>query len=163
MVAERLVLDAATELLKLAINILNTAHTTVETPQLQIVDGVVDVPVTTQREDPTFEIPQLQIVEQILEVPEIKMVQDTQTSESSGTAPVRQAAKAEIGEVVEIGALLPAEPASLVFVTAPVLEAPPVVVECVQSGPVAEYAEPTPAVTCAHTAPVVEYMTPAPQ
>ena len=33
------------------------------------------------------------------------------------------------------------------------------VVECVQSGPVAEYLEPAAAVTCAHTAPVVEYMT----
>ena len=46
-------LDATTELLKLAINILNTARTTVETPQLQFVDGDVDVPVTTQRQDPT--------------------------------------------------------------------------------------------------------------
>ena len=30
-------------------------RTTVETPQLQFVDGVVDVPVATQRQDPTFE------------------------------------------------------------------------------------------------------------
>ena len=64
--------------------------------------------------------------------------------------------------MVEIGALLPAEPASLVFVTAPVLDALPVDVECVQSGPDAQYAEPAPAVTYADTAPVVEYMTPAP-
>ena len=108
----------------------------------------------------TVEIPQLQIVEQILEVPEIQMVQDTQTSESSGAASVRQA-EAEIGEVVEIRAPLPAESAPLVFVTASVLVALPVVVECVQSGPVAEYVEPATAVTYAHTAPVVEYMTPA--
>ena len=63
--------------------------------------------------------------------------------------------------MVEIGAPFPAEPASLVFVTAPVLEAPPVV-ECGQSGPVAEYVEPAPAVMYADTAPVVECMTPAP-
>ena len=53
MVAERLVLDAATELLKLAINILTTARMTVDILQLQIVDGIAVVPVTMQRQVPT--------------------------------------------------------------------------------------------------------------
>merc|ERR1711991_1015197 len=82
-------------------------------------------------------------------------VQGTQTSESLGTAPVRQVAQAEIVEVVEMGAPLPAESAPPMFVTAPVLEAPP---------PVVEYVAPAPAVTYAHatSAPVVEYVAPAP-
>ena len=50
---------------------------------------------------------------------------------------------------------LPAESASPRFVKPPVLEAPPVVVECVQSAPVVEYVEPAPAVTYAHACPVV--------
>ena len=50
------------------------------------------------------------------------------------------------------------------FVTAPVLEAPPVVVESVQPAPLREYVVPAPAGTCAHVAaaPVVEYAAPAP-
>eukprot|EP00450_Noctiluca_scintillans_P004027 CAMPEP_0194502730 /NCGR_PEP_ID=MMETSP0253-20130528/26858_1 /TAXON_ID=2966 /ORGANISM="Noctiluca scintillans" /LENGTH=47 /DNA_ID= /DNA_START= /DNA_END= /DNA_ORIENTATION= len=47
------------------------------------------------------------------------MVQGTHTSESLGTAPLRQVAPAEIVEVVEIGAALPAESAPPMFVTAP--------------------------------------------
>merc|ERR1712064_178886 len=109
-------------------------------PQLQFIDKVVDIPVVAQRQIPmvqtvqkTVEIPQLQyidkvvdvpvvqIVEKIVEVPEIQTVQGTQTSESLGTAPVRQVAQAEIVEVVEMGAPLPAESAPPMFVTAPVL------------------------------------------
>merc|ERR1711945_74981 len=88
--------------------------------------------------------------------PEIQTVQGTHTSESLGTAPVRQVAQAEIVEVVEIGAPLPAESAPPMFVTAPVLEAPP--------APVVEYVAPAPAVTYAPVAPapVVEYVAPAP-
>ena len=41
MVAERLVLDAATELLKLAINVLTAAGTTVRTSQLQFVEELL--------------------------------------------------------------------------------------------------------------------------
>merc|ERR1712107_906190 len=81
---------------------------------LQYVDKVVDVPVVqvvqvpqVQVVEKTVEIPQLQIVEKIVEIPEIQTVQGTQTSESLGTAPVRQVAPAEIVEVVEIGAPLP--------------------------------------------------------
>ena len=50
------------------------------------------------------EIPQLQIVGQFV---------------GSGTAPVCQITQAEIGEVIEIGASIPAESASPMFVTAP--------------------------------------------
>merc|ERR1712064_220523 len=73
-------------------------------------------------------------------------------------------AQAEIVEVVEMGAPLPAESAPPMFVTAPVLEAPPAVAEYVQPAPVVEYVAPAPAVTYAHAtaAPVVEYVAPAP-
>merc|ERR1712135_264711 len=118
----------------------------------QYIDKVVDVPVVQVMQVPqvqvvekTVEIPQLQIVEKIVEIPEIQTVQGTQTSESLGTAPVRQVAQAEIVEVVEIGAPLPAESAPPMFVTAPVLEAPP--------APVVEYVAPAPAVTYAPVAP----------
>merc|ERR1712064_91906 len=65
---------------------------------------------------------------------------------------VRQVAQAEIVEVVEMGAPLPAESAPPIFVTAPVLEAPPAVVEYVQPAPVVEYVAPAP--TVAYAAPV---------
>ena len=67
----------------------------------------------------------LEIVEKNIETPELQTVQGTQTFESLDTAPVRRMIPAEI-EVVEIGAPLPTESASPMFVTAPVLEAPPV-------------------------------------
>ena len=50
-------------------------------------------------------------------------------------APLRKVALTDIVEVIEIGALLLAESAPPMFVTAPVLEAPPVVVEQVQKAP----------------------------
>ena len=68
-----------------------------------------------------METPQLQIVGEI--------VRDAQTSDSLGTAPVRRGVQAEIGEVVEIRAPFPTESASPVFVTTPVLEVPPIVVD----------------------------------
>ena len=74
-------------------------------------------------------------VEKIVENPQIQMVQGTQTSESLGTAPVRQAAQVEIGAV---GATLPAESGPPMFVNQPVLEAP-VVVAYVEPTPVVEY------------------------
>ena len=69
---------------------------------------------------------------------------------------------AEIGEVIEIGAPIPAEFASPIIVTAPVLRNPPVVVESVQPALVAEYTKSAPTVTFAHAAPVVEFATAAP-
>ena len=56
--------------------------------------------------------------------------------------------------VVEIGALLLTESITLMFVAAPVLVSPPVVVKYVQSSPFVEYVMPTPAVTQAHASQV---------
>ena len=60
--------------------------------------------------------------------------------------------------MIEVGAHLHAKSAPPTFVTAPVLETPPVVVEYVQPTPVAEDVTPAPTVTCAHASPVVEYV-----
>ena len=86
----------------------------VQAPQAQIVEK-------------TVEEPQSQIVEKTAETPEIQMVRGTETSESSGIAPTRQMAHAEIVEAVVIEAPLPTESARPMFVTTPVLETPPVV------------------------------------
>ena len=67
------------------------------------------------------------------------MIQSARTFESSVTAPVCQMTQAEIGEVIEIGASIPAESASSILVTAPVLENSPVVVGSEQPAHVAEY------------------------
>ena len=100
----------------------------VQIPQLHVVEKTAEIPVMTQRQNHMvqtvqmpMETPQLQIVGEI--------VRDTQTSDSLGTAPVRQGVQAEIGEVVEIRAPFPTESASPVFVTTPVLEVPPIVVD----------------------------------
>ena len=77
---------------------------------------------------------------QMIEIPaETQMIQSARTYESSVTAPVCQMTQAEIGEVIEIGASIPAESASSIFVTAPVLENSPVVVGSEQPAHVAEY------------------------
>merc|ERR1711945_75660 len=99
------------------IPMVQTVQKTIEIPQMQYIDKVVDVPVVQ-----VMQVPQVQVVEKTVEIPEIQTVQGTQTSESLGTAPVRQVAQAEIVEVVEMGAPLPAESAPPMFVTAPVLE-----------------------------------------
>ena len=107
MVAKRLILDAATELLKLAINILTTARTTVETSQLHVVDGIVDVPVATQRQDPTFErvqktvnVPQVQYVDEPVDVPVViqSPVPTIQTVVDSGEMPQTQ----HIDKVIDV-------------------------------------------------------------
>ena len=66
------------------------------------------------------------------------MILSARTSEGLGTAPVCQMTQAEIGEVIEIGALIPAESASPVLVIAPVFENSPVVAGSVQPAHVAE-------------------------
>ena len=65
---------------------------------------------------------ELQIVGQFVET-----CQSTQTSESLGTLPVCQSTQAEIVEAVEIKVPLPADSASPMSVTEPVLEIPPIV------------------------------------
>ena len=64
----------------------------------------------------TVEIPQLQIFEKIVDAPEIQTVPGTETSESFGTAPVHHVAQAEIVEAVEIGAHLQAESGPPIFI-----------------------------------------------
>ena len=114
-------------------HMVQTVQMPMETPQLPCIDKVVDVPVATQQVvhvpqervvEKVVEISQLQAVGKIDEIPEIRTDMDTQTSESFGTAPVRQGVQAEIGEVVEIRAPIPAESRPPIFVTAPVLEIP---------------------------------------
>ena len=87
-----------------------TVQKTIETPQLQCIDRVVDGPVVHVEHVPqahvaekTVEISQLDVVEKIAETPEIQMTHGTQTSESSSTAPVRQVAQSEVVEAIEIG------------------------------------------------------------
>ena len=101
-----------------------TVQKTVETPQQQCIDKVV--------EDLVVHVPQVQIVGKTDEIPEIRTDVGSQTFESLGTAPVCQSTQAEIVEAVEIEVPLPAEYASLMSVTEPVLEVPPVVVEYIQ-------------------------------
>ena len=105
----------------------------------------------------------MSLLRKIVEIFQVQTGQSTETFERLGTAPVCQSTQAEIVEAVEIEVPLPAESASLMSVTEPVLEVPPVVVEYMQPVPVAECVEPAPthAATCAHAASVVEYMTPA--
>ena len=57
--------------------------------------------------------------------------------------------------------ICPQNPHIPMFVTALVLESPPVVMEQVPLAPVVEYVTPVSAVTYAHASPVVEYVTPA--
>ena len=108
---------------------------TMEIPQLQCIDEVIDHPVVqvsrAQVMEKTVEIPQLHVFEKVVEIFQFQTGQSTQTFESLGTAPVCQSTQAEqveIVEAVEIGAHIPAESRPPIFVTAPVLEAPPVVV-----------------------------------
>ena len=76
----------------------------------------------------------------MVEIPaETQMIQSARTSESSVTIPVCQMTQAEIGEVIEIGASIPAESASSILVTVPVLENFPVVVGSDQPAHVAGY------------------------
>ena len=67
---------------------------------------------------------------------------------------------AEVEEVVELGPPLPAESAPPVFVTAPVVSAPLVVVKCVQLAPGVEYVAPAPAITYAAPARMVVFVAP---
>ena len=101
----------------------------------------------------TVEIQQLHVVEKIVEIPQIQMDQGRQTSDSLGTAPVRPAAQVEIVEAVEIGAPLPAESGSPMFVKATVLEVP-VVVEHVHVTPAPTVVQAVP-VTTSTVAPTV--------
>ena len=104
----------------------------------------------------------MQIIEKVVRTPEILSGQDTQNSESLGTAAVRHVNFAEIVGVMEVEPPLPDE-SLFVFTTATVDDAPPWVVEDVQPAPVAESVLPAHVVTCTSPA-FVEYdiaLTPA--
>ena len=148
------------------ISMVRTIQKTTDIPQLQCDDHVVDVPAEMAVQAPhvhvvaetaetlqlplvsqipqahvvekTAKIPQMQTVEKIGETPQTQMILSARTSEGLGTAPVCQMTQAEIGEVIEIGASIPAESASPVLVIAPVLENSPVVAGSVQPAHVAE-------------------------
>ena len=90
---------------------------------------------------------QWQIIEKIVAFPEIQTIQGTQTFESLETAHVRLVATVQTVEVVEVQPPLFAESAPPTFVTAPVVEAAPIVVEYVQPAHVVEYVTPEPAVS----------------
>eukprot|EP00971_Amphidinium_carterae_P052413 1031692-Amphidinium_carterae.1 len=58
---------------------ISTVQKTVEVPQVQIIDKVVDVPVTKERMCPmvstvqkTVEVPQVQIFDKVVDVPVVK-------------------------------------------------------------------------------------------
>ena len=79
----------------------------VETPQLQFIDNVVDVPVVAQRQIPidqivqkTVEIPQLDVVGKIVETPKTQTFQGTQTFVSLNTA--EQTLDVPVPEMVEL-------------------------------------------------------------
>ena len=98
-----------------------TVQKTMEIPQLQCLDEVIDVPAVFVEQVPhvhvvaeTVEESQSEIVEKTAETPEIQMVRGTETSESLSIAPA---------------------------VTTPVLEVPPVVVEYIQPVPVQQTVE----------------------
>ena len=91
-------------------HMVQTVQKTIETPQLQCIDTVVDGPVAHVEHDPqahvaekTVEISQLDVVEKNAENLETQTIHGTQTSESLSTAPVRQVAQSEVVEAIEIG------------------------------------------------------------
>ena len=116
------------------IPMVQTVQETTEISQLECIDKVVDdfvvqVP-QIQVVEKTVEGQKLQIVGQFVETPETQMIQSARTSERSG----------------------PAESASPIFVTAPVLENSPVVVGSAQPAHVAENMALAPARPCADAA-----------
>ena len=92
------------------ISTVQTFQRTMEIPVLQYIDKMVDVLVVqasqVQVVVETVEIPELQFVEKIVVIPDVLTVQGTQTSESLGTALVRQVAQAEIVEVWRLERLI---------------------------------------------------------
>ena len=128
------------------IPMVQTVQKTNEIPQLWCIDEVVGNPVVqvsrVQVMEKTVEIPQLQTVEKIAETPQTQTIQCTQAPESLGITPVCQAAQTgHVEELVEVSKVLsqdtvqqrfgkqtikiPAESASPIFVTAPILEIHP--------------------------------------
>merc|ERR1711972_807562 len=99
----------------------------VEVPVLETVEKIVDVPVIKQVEVPQIqtierhvEVPYVQTVEKIVEVPQIGENVNGQTRQRTTTLQaVRQQAPAEVHEVVQQGAPLPAEKTTALVEVAP--------------------------------------------
>ena len=89
-----------------------------------------------------MQCPQLQFKEGNVEIPENRFDQGLTVTDSLGTAPGRNVTFSEIVEVVKLESPLPAESATPMFVTAPVVEVAPDMVEYIQSASVAEYFAP---------------------
>ena len=90
---------------------VQTVQKTMETPQSQCIDEMIDVPFVSVVQVPracvvkkTVENPQFQIVEKSAEDPQTQTIQGTQTSESSGNASFHQAAQAapRVQKIVEM-------------------------------------------------------------
>ena len=88
-----------------------TVQKTMETPQSQCIDEMIDVPVVSVVQVPracvvkkTVENPQFQTVEKSAEDPQAQTIQGTQTPESSGNASFHQAAQAapRVQKIVEM-------------------------------------------------------------
>ena len=93
------------------------------------------------------QVPHVQFIVKAVVIPEVQSGRDTRTSVSLGAAPVRRV------KFAETESPLPAAPAPLLHVTAPVVDAPPVVVEREPPAPMVELVAPSPAV--AHAAPAL--------
>ena len=104
-----------------------------------------------------MQVTQEQIIGKIFEIPDIQSAYGTQTSERLKTAPVRHVEFSETVEVMEFLPPLPVLSAPPVCATTPVVDEPPMLVECVQpAAPVVENVAPAPAATYAAPAPLVD-------
>ena len=91
----------------------------------RVIEYVTPAPVTTLLVPPVPAVYTVQVCH-------VRTIQGTQTSESLGTVPVRHTAPAELVDKVELGPPSSAVSTPPVFVTAPMVEAAPVVAEYVQ-------------------------------
>ena len=151
---------------------VQTVQKNMEIPQPQCIDTMVDDPhVQVPRVrvvEKTAEIPRLQTVEKIAETPQTQTMQVTQAPLSLAITLVRQVRQTgHVEELVEVSKVfpqdtvqqrfgkqtidVPADSASPIFVTAPILENSP--------AHVAEYMKPALTVMCAHAAHVVKNAT----
>ena len=151
---------------------VQTVQKNMEIPQPQCIDTMVDDPHVqvprVQVVKKTAEIPRLQTVEKIAETPQTQTIQGTQVPQSLAITPVRQVRQTgHVEELVEVSKVfpqdtvqqrfgkqtidVPADSASPIFDTAPILENSP--------AHVAEYMKPALTVMCAHAAHVVKNAT----
>ena len=124
------------------VNIPPSAHTP---PCLTQLDSSFDADDDMQNVDNLLtpvQCPQLQFKEGTVGIPENRFDQGLKDSDSLGTVPGRNATLSEVVEVVKLESPLPVESASPIFVTAPVVEEAPDMVEYFQFASVAEHFAP---------------------